>query len=45
MPSDNPIIGVWTTASRRSTRVQKDDGKQSFKGTWVQVSRLGIAAG
>ncbi|HEY7876222.1 MAG TPA: DUF4331 domain-containing protein, partial [Actinomycetota bacterium] len=38
---DNPIIGVWNTASRRGTRIQKSDGSQSFKGKWVQLSRLG----
>jgi Domain of unknown function (DUF4331) len=40
--SANPIVGMWNTASRRSTRIQKDDGTQSFKGKWVQVSRLGM---
>jgi Domain of unknown function (DUF4331) len=39
---NNPIIGVWATASRRSTRIQKADGTQGFKGPWVQVSRLGM---
>jgi hypothetical protein len=38
----NPVIGVWSTASRRSTRIQKDDGSQSFTGDWVQLSRLGM---
>jgi hypothetical protein len=37
-----PVIGVWTTASRRSTRVQTDSGTQRFTGDWVQVSRLGM---
>lgn len=37
----NPIIGIWTTASRRSTRVQASDGTQTYKGDWVQLSRLG----
>ena len=40
--SGNPVIGVWTTASRRSTRIQKADGSQSYKGEWVQLSRLGM---
>jgi len=40
-PSTNPIIGVWTTAERKSTRVQYGDGHQSFSGPYVQVSRLG----
>jgi hypothetical protein len=38
---DNPVIGVWTTASRRSTRIQRGDGTQKFKGPFVQLSRLG----
>jgi hypothetical protein len=37
----NPVIGVWSTASRRSTRIQTADGSQSFRGKWVQLSRLG----
>ncbi|HET7483363.1 MAG TPA: DUF4331 domain-containing protein [Actinomycetota bacterium] len=39
---ENGVIGVWTTASRRSTRVQGDNGAQSFQGKWVQLSRLGM---
>ena len=39
---DNPVVGVWTTASRRSTRIQRGDGSQSFKGPFVQLSRLGM---
>ena len=38
---NEPVIGVWTTASRRSTRVQTSSGAQSFEGPFVQVSRLG----
>lgn len=38
----NPIIGVWNTASRRSTRIQNSDGSQEFSGKWVQLSRLGM---
>jgi hypothetical protein len=34
------VIGVWATASRRSTRVLTG-GAQSSTGDWVQVSRLG----
>lgn len=34
------VIGVWATASRRSTRVLSG-GSQSFSGDYVQVSRLG----
>jgi hypothetical protein len=37
----NPVIGVWNTASRRATRIQTTTGEQSYKGKWVQVSRLG----
>jgi hypothetical protein len=36
-----PVIGVWSTASRRGTRVQTASGTQQYKGRWVQVSRLG----
>jgi hypothetical protein len=38
-PSD-PVIGVWSTASRQSMRVE-GGGTQSFSGPEVQVSRLG----
>lgn len=38
----NPIIGIWNTASRRSTRIQGNDGSSSYQGEWVQVSRLGM---
>ena len=38
----SPIVGVWTTASRRAVRIQRRDGSQSFYGPWVQVSRLGM---
>jgi hypothetical protein len=38
----NPIIGVWNTASRRSTRVIKKSGAQKEVGTFRQVSRLGM---
>jgi hypothetical protein len=36
------IVGVWTTAERRSIRVQRDNGSQSFSGKFVQVSRQGM---
>lgn len=39
--SSNAVIGVWTTASRRSTKVLNPDGTTSTSGDWVQVSRLG----
>ena len=38
----NPIIGVWTTAERKSVRVESGTGKTSSNGTYVQVSRLGM---
>jgi hypothetical protein len=40
--SARAVIGVWTTASRRKSRVF-DDRRDQFIGTgpWVQVSRLG----
>ena len=41
-PEANPIVGVWSTASRRSIRVQSDDGSVRNKGDFVQVSRLGM---
>lgn len=37
---DNPIVGVWTTASRKSTAVQMGS-KIKRTGKMVQVSRLG----
>lgn len=37
----NAVVGVWSTASRRSTRVIADDGTRSTSGSWVQISRLG----
>jgi hypothetical protein len=37
----NPVVGIWTTTERRSTRVLKTDGSVVEGGTWVQVSRLG----
>ena len=38
----NPIIGIWSTTSRKSTRVQLGDGSQQQRGRFVQVSRLGM---
>ena len=34
-------IGIWSTATRPSMRIENGDGSQSFKGKNVQVSRLG----
>ena len=39
---DDGVIGVWTTASRPSIRIQGSDGSLTWKGTPVQVSRLGM---
>ncbi|MDP9295636.1 MAG: DUF4331 domain-containing protein, partial [Actinomycetota bacterium] len=39
--NDNPIIGIWSTASRRSMVISKNNGNQAFQGPFVQVSRLG----
>ena len=40
-PTDpNAVIGVWATASRRSTRVISSTGV-SNEGAWTQISRLG----
>jgi hypothetical protein len=41
-PGSNPVIGVWATASRPSTRVTKTDGSVGYTGNLVQVSRLGM---
>jgi len=39
---DNPIIGVWSTTSRPSAEVRGTDGRITFQGDFVQVSRLGM---
>ena len=38
--ASDAVIGVWATASRRSTRVL-GAGSQTYSGDYVQVSRLG----
>ena len=38
----NPIIGIWSTTSRRSTTIQSNDGSHKDQGKFVQVSRLGM---
>ncbi len=38
---DDPVIGVWSTTERPSIKMQNADGTQSYKGKYVQVSRLG----
>ena len=40
--AENPVIGVWTTASRRSTTVQRRNGMRRRSGDFVQISRLGM---
>jgi hypothetical protein len=36
------VIGIWTTAERKSIRVQNTDGSIDSSGSFVQVSRLGM---
>ena len=36
------MIGVWASASRQRIRVLNGNGKESYSGEWVQVSRLGM---
>ena len=38
----NFIIGVWASASRQQIRTLGANGTESYSGTWVQVSRLGM---
>ncbi len=41
-PNDSKaVIGVYASASRQKIRVLEDDGGESNRGPWVQVSRLG----
>ncbi|MCA1703826.1 MAG: DUF4331 domain-containing protein [Actinobacteria bacterium] len=40
-PAAHDVIGVWSTTSRRSTRVQTNTGSSTYKGSFVRVSRLG----
>ncbi|HYX80449.1 MAG TPA: DUF4331 domain-containing protein [Actinomycetota bacterium] len=37
----NPIVGIWSTTSRHSLRVQDEQGNVDQRGPFVQVSRLG----
>ncbi len=39
--ADNPVVGIWTTASRRTKTVTKN-GRIQRRGEFVQVSRLGM---
>ncbi len=36
------VIGVWASASRRKIRTLNGNGTESYTGSWVQVSRLGM---
>jgi len=38
----NPIVGIWSTTSRRSTVIQNADGSTETEGKFVQISRLGM---
>jgi len=38
----NAIVGVWATASRRTTTVINNDGTRTGSGPFVYVSRLGM---
>lgn len=39
---NDPVVGVWSTTERPSMQVRNADGTQSFRGDYVQVSRLGM---
>ena len=39
--SSDAVIGVWATASRRSTKIIQADGTRNTQGDWRQISRLG----
>lgn len=39
--ASDAVVGVWATASRRSTRIINADGTRSSEGAWRQISRLG----
>ncbi len=36
------VIGVWASSSRQTTRTLNGNGTESYSGSWVQVSRLGM---
>ena len=40
--TENPLIGVWTTAERKTIKVVKKHGKTRVTHPYVQVSRLGL---
>ena len=41
LTTGDPVIGVWSTSSRRSMNVINADGTREASGDFVQVSRLG----
>ena len=41
-PSDNNLIGVWASASRRKISLLRANGTTDSYGPWVQVSRIGL---
>ena len=36
------VVGIWASASRQQIRTLNGDGTESYSGSWVQVSRLGM---
>jgi hypothetical protein len=38
----NYVIGVWASASRQQMRTLNGDGTESYTGSYVQVSRMGM---
>lgn len=38
----NFVIGVWASASRQQIRTLTTNGTESYSGSWVQVSRIGM---
>lgn len=36
------VIGVWASASRQRIRTVVPDGTRTYRGPWIQVSRLGM---
>ncbi len=38
----NFVIGVWASASRQQIRTLNANGTESYTGSWIQVSRIGM---
>ncbi|HET6992628.1 MAG TPA: DUF4331 domain-containing protein, partial [Bacteroidia bacterium] len=38
----NFVIGVWASASRQQIRTLNANGTESYSGSWIQVSRIGM---